>query len=467
MDYIAPPIFGVILTAGLLYFLSKKKKKIWVLWGFFIFYGTTFAFVGDLTGIGNFFINALAFLVSLPLFYVPYALYGLYSKYDSFLYTLIFPTSVVMMEFVATPLRLSPLMNIAYRFFYCTPIIQCASLIGAAGLSFIITWFIASTVTMITRKFATRYIVATVLSATLLLVAIIYGAVRLNNTTESSKYIKAAWATGPEMFMEDGEWQFLPYEQYLDTFMETSGEAAERGAELLIYSEEAFTIEADMREEFLDVVSDRAKELGLAMLVGVDAEVDEGRQNVIYYYDENGEQKGYYVKRMVIPIVETGYNRGDGEILQCEETFECGVTKVAAAICYDGNFGLYARRMDDDAEVYLYPSWDWSAIENMHTMIAGYRAVENGVTLVKSTTHGRSVMYDKYGRILFETHTDDGFGKVYNVDIPCDNTETFYERNGLIIDVVFVVCAVILITLASIGVIIAGNKRENESEKKE
>lgn len=449
MSYIWQPVFGVVLTAGLLFYLSKKNSWKWILLGFLFFYVAIFAFVGDLTGLGFFFLNALAFLLYLPLFYVPYAIYGAFSKYDSFLYTLIFPTSVVLMEFVATPLRLSPLMNISYRFFYCTPLIQCASLIGSAGLSFIICWFLASGVTMISRKFARKYVWATVISGAVVVAALVFGILRLGNPeNNNTRYIKAAWTTGPEMVLVDGVWQLHPYEENLNSFLETSAEAAEKGAELLIYSEESFTLEADKCETFRNIISERAKELHLAMLVGLDEEIDNGRQNVIYYYDAEGNQKGCYVKHMVIPIVEEGYRRGNGKILQSKEEFECGDVKVACAICYDGNFELFARRMDNDAEVYLYPSWDWPAIENMHTMIAGFRAVENGIPLAKVTTHGRSVLYDKYGRILFDSHTDNGYAKVYSFSLPCDNIETFYEKCGQSMDVLLLIFGIVLYALA-------------------
>ncbi len=446
INAILPPVFEVVLTVALLFLLTKKNNLKWILISFAIFYVAMFAFFGDYTGSGSFIINALAYILCLSIFFIPYILFAVFSKYDSFFYTLIFPVGIVITDFIGMLTILSPGMNIGYRFFYATPLIQCASLIGAAGLSFIIGWFLSSVVTMISRKFKTQYVVATALSALVLAGAFIFGINRLNNPEEPSKYVHAAWTTGPELSSEGLEWETLSFEENMNSFLNTSMEAAKEGAEILIYAEEAFGIDKEKVDEFLAAAQARAKETNMAILISFDLETDgdDGCENCVYFINKKGEMAGKYVKRMVIPIVEAGFNRGDGTFGNSSETFECGDVDMAYSICYDGNFEVYVRRMQDDADLYLYPSWDWAPIENNHTMIAGFRAVENGITLLKPTCYGRSVMYDSYGNIIFETHTKDGFEKVYAFDVPLSDEVTFYEKYGLYEDIVFFVLAVLL-----------------------
>lgn len=446
VQMILPPVFEVVLTVVLLFLLSKKHNVRWILISYAIYYVSMFAFFGDYTGSGSFLINALAYVMCLTVFFIPYILYAVFSKYDSFFYTLIFPAGIVLTDFIGMFTILSPGMNIGYRFFYATPLIQCASLIGAAGLSFIIGWFLSSVVTMISRKCKTPYVIATVLSALVLAGALLFGVIRLHNTKEPDRFVHAAWTTGPELHSEGLEWETISYEENMASFLATSEEAAEKGAEILIYAEEAFGIDKAKLDDFLSASQARAKKTNMAILISFDLETEDGEdcENCVYFINRKGEIAGKYIKRMVIPIVEAGFIRGDGTFGNSSETFACGDVDMAYSICYDGNFEEYVRRMQDDADLYLYPSWDWAPIENNHTMIAGFRAVENGVTLMKPTCYGRSVMYDSCGRIIYETHTKDGFEKVYTFDAPLSDEVTFYEKYSLYEDIIFLVFAAML-----------------------
>ncbi len=467
---IVPPIFGVLLSFGLLFLLSKTKKhKIrWILIAFAVYYVVMFALFGDYSGLGSFPINALAYFICLPIFFLPFFLHGIFNKADSFFYTLIFPSGIVLTEFIGTFFVISPGMNIAYRFFYVTPLIQCASLIGAAGLSFLIGWFISSLAIMISEKFKKKYVVATIVSATFVLTAFVYGEIRLNNAEAPTDYIRAAWTTGPELVLADCEWSKESYEKNVESFLKTSKEAYDNGAEILVYAEESFGIDKEKTEDFLSIACERAKEYKMAILIGLDLESADGKdcENCFYFIDKNGNVADKYTKHMVIPIVETGFVRGKGKVSSVTEKFECGEVKLAGTICYDGNFEIYSRKMENDADIYLYPSWDWAAIENNHTMIAGFRAVENGITILKPTMFGRSTMFDSYGRIIFNSHTSEGFEKVYVFDAPLSDKVTFYEKYAVAEDILFVICAVALFTYMSVKVLRKkkGNDKKGENE---
>lgn len=452
MYTVFPPILGVCLSLFMLFLLSKKHNVKWLIVAFVIYYIVAFAYNGDFTMTGSFVINALALIVVAPFSFFPYLLYGLYyDKFDSFFFTLIFPISYICIEFIIPVLRISPGMNPCYFFFHVTPLIQCASLIGAAGLTFILAWFYASLITMITKKFAVKYIVSASVSLALVLAALIFGFIRLANADEPDRFVKTAWVTGPEIKCIDGVWERLPYMTNVDSFKNSAKTAYESGAEFLIFTEEAFSVEGEKTDAFLSMVCETAKEYALPMLVGFDLDTADGnRENVIYYINRDGEVVDRYVKHMVIPLVEAGYVIGANEVHSNSDTFGCGPVKMAYTICYDGNFEVFVQQMINDADFYLYPSWDWEAVEKTHTMIAGFRAVENGVTLAKPTFDGQSTLYDAYGRIIYKTNTDDGFEKVYTFDMPCNNKVTFYEKFATVEDIVVLVGAAALFTYAFI-----------------
>lgn len=62
-------------------------------------------------------------------------------------------------------------------------------------------------------------------------------------------------------------------------------------------------------------------------------------------------------------------------------------------------------------------------------------------------------MFDEYGQMLFTSHTNSGFEKVYSLDIPTSNKVTFYEKFGTAENVIFVIFAIALYAYATVTII--------------
>lgn len=85
----------------------------------------------------------------------------------------------------------------------------------------------------------------------------------------------------------------------------------------------------------------------------------------------------------VIPTVETPYGR------------------LATAICQDDFFPALLRQAGQaDVDILLLPSSDWESVSAWHAQQAPFRAVENGVALVRATRQGVSLATDGQGRLL-------------------------------------------------------------------
>ncbi len=54
------------------------------------------------------------------------------------------------------------------------------------------------------------------------------------------------------------------------------------------------------------------------------------------------------------------------------------------------------------ADILLSPAHDWPEIDPMHAQMAVFRAIENGVSVVRQADQGRSITTDPYGRVLAE-----------------------------------------------------------------
>jgi apolipoprotein N-acyltransferase len=83
------------------------------------------------------------------------------------------------------------------------------------------------------------------------------------------------------------------------------------------------------------------------------------------------------------------------------------------------------------ADILLVPSSDWRSISAWHAQQAPFRAVENGVALVRPTRLGISLATDAQGRLL--GHKADYFvaaEQTLVVAVPTQGTGTWYARIG-------------------------------------
>ena len=81
---------------------------------------------------------------------------------------------------------------------------------------------------------------------------------------------------------------------------------------------------------------------------------------------------------------------------------------VSAVICYDGNFNDLVRPAAHAGGLLAIPSNDWKEIEQLHSPSAVWVAVMTGVALIRSTGHGRSVVFDGAGRLVAMANSFDG-----------------------------------------------------------
>ena len=75
--------------------------------------------------------------------------------------------------------------------------------------------------------------------------------------------------------------------------------------------------------------------------------------------------------------------------------------RLTSVICFDADFPrLLAQAGELRADIVLDPSNDWKAIDPWHTRMASFRAIEQGVNLVRQTSQGLSAAFDYQGRLL-------------------------------------------------------------------
>jgi apolipoprotein N-acyltransferase len=78
----------------------------------------------------------------------------------------------------------------------------------------------------------------------------------------------------------------------------------------------------------------------------------------------------------------------------------------------------------------LDPSNDWPAIDPWHTQMASFRAIEQGVILVRHASQGLSAAFDYQGRRLAAMDDYQSMDKVMVTQVPIRGVPTIYSRLG-------------------------------------
>ncbi len=120
--------------------------------------------------------------------------------------------------------------------------------------------------------------------------------------------------------------------------------------------------------------------------------------------------------------------------------------RISTAICNDFHFPALNRQAGRArADIVMAPYNSLTPFEQQDAIVAVMRAVENGVSLVRATGAGVSLIVDRQGRILGAQPYGEG-GGVMIADLPTRGAATIYSRIG---DVWAWLCAAGLAALAA------------------
>ena len=116
----------------------------------------------------------------------------------------------------------------------------------------------------------------------------------------------------------------------------------------------------------------------------------------------------------VVPVADTPYGR------------------LGSVICYDADYPeLMGQAAGKGADMMLVPADDWEGFEYLHAENVVFRAVENGYSVVRQSSHGVSTAVDSQGRILNSVNYFNAADPTMIPRIPLQaRTPTIYSKVG-------------------------------------
>lgn len=355
-------------------------------------------------------------------------------KIKGFLATFVFPTALVSLEYLLSLTPANSWFSLAYTQSGTLPLIQLVSVTGIWGLSFLIAWF-ASVVNWIwenefsfskTWKGAALYL-------GILVAVLLFGYIYLTLFPAEAETVQAAGITRSfDMDVEankcNGDVNCLKelFNRSLDDFVNDSKRAADSGAQIIMWQENALAAYQEDEGVFVEKGRDFAVDEGVLLEMGmyvlsIDRTKDE---NKAFLISPSG-QVSEYKKNHLTP----GDNHilGDGRMLIQDSTYG----KLGTIICQDTHTLNFVRQAGQaDVDLMLIPNHNWESITPYVATMPIFRAIEHGFSMMRADYHGLSNAVDFHGNVLAELNDFTSEERIMYADIPTKGITTVYSRIG-------------------------------------
>ena len=423
-------------------FLIRFMRSQRVLWGFILLVicliGTTMVQAQGIMAIpppvGIFIVAVGALLQALP--YLADRL--LAPRLPGFATTLAFPLALTALSF--GDMSTNPLGSwgaLGYTQYGDLALMQLVSITGMLGLTFLIGWFGPVANWAWDRTLTGREMWRGVaVYAGILVLVLAFGMVRLAFFPLEPGTVRVASMTDTDMDIRQ-MWELVGADR--EAFRQGAKEShnryfqgtmreAQAGAKIVLWSEVAGLVdeadEAELIARGQEVA--RQEEIYLAMpLYTIYQDPQRPIENKLFIIDPAGE--------IVVEHLKYGGNMFEGSLLGdgVLHTVETPYGTLSGVICWDADFPAIVRQAGRDGiDILLVPSGDWREIDPLHTQMAVFRAIENGVSLVRQVNQGLSLAADPYGRVLAVQDHFTGSERVMVAQVPTQGVSTIYPVIG-------------------------------------
>ncbi len=346
------------------------------------------------------------------------------------------------------------------------PLIQIVSVTGIYGLSFLLVWFSVSLLSLFqifSRKPESRslWLREILLPAGIIIGLWIWGFYRLSEIQPVPK-TKIKIALIQPSVPQEMIWDAEEIPRRFTKLMKLSEDALAEKPDLIVWPEGALP---GLTAENLSEIKSLIRQHHVWMIFGADdyefpenpkSPEDYESFNTSFLFDPTGDFLARYRKRQLVvfgeylpfsqhfPFLKKLIPIGNFKQGKTPVPFQLGkMANTSVIICFEDIFSHHAREyVTDETDFLLNLTNDgWfgeSAQQWQHAINALFRAVENGVPLVRCTNNGLTCWIDKFGR--FRTIYGTENGNVYSagykiVQIPLRNdtekrSQTFYNRHG-------------------------------------
>ncbi|MEJ2707184.1 MAG: nitrilase-related carbon-nitrogen hydrolase [Anaerolineales bacterium] len=380
-------------------------------------------------------------VIVLMIWVIPYVVDRLLApRLQGFAATLVFPLTMTVMSYISA--KANPMGSIggaAYFQYSNLALLQLLSITGMWGIVFLVNWFGPVVNYAWERGFAWKEIRRNTLTyAAIMLAVLLYGGARLAYAPQATHTVRMHGITAVDMREEmlpklheaqKQDWQ--AYRQISmgvqDLYLAGAVREARAGAQIVHWPEMGVILAKEDENSFIDRAKQIAQDESIYLVMAYDANYQDGRpfENKLLIVDPAGQVVLEHYKFGVAQL--DGSVVGDGIL----HTVETPLGTLSGILCNDTDHEeIIAQAGKNGTDILFSPSLEWRAIDPIHAHMAMFRAIENGVTLVRQADNGLSLVVDPYGRVPAAMDHFNDVERVMVAQVPILSAFTIYPYIG-------------------------------------
>ena len=407
------PLVWWLAPAFLLRFMRTQKVRR----GFFLIWLSSFlASIPPLYYILNTMIPA-----PLPVFLIITAVFALMNngipylvdrllapRLKGFASTLVFPLIMTATSYAGAKANpMGSIGGVAYFQYSNLALLQLLSITGMWGIVFLVNWLGPVVNYAWERGFEWKDIRRnTLVYGVIMLAVLLYGGARLAYAPDASSTVRVHGLTAVDMRIEHQklreakkqDWQ--TYRQMSmgiqDLYLEGTVREARAGAQIVHWPEMAVNLSKEDEVDFMARARQIASDEGIYLVMAYAAGHQDSSpgENKLVILDPAGKIVLEHHKYAMAGL--EGTKGGDGILRTVETPFGT----LSGIICNDTyHEETVAQAGRNGTDILFSPSLGYRQTDPLQAHMAMFRAIENGVTLVRQADNGLSIVVDPYGRV--------------------------------------------------------------------
>lgn len=340
--------------------------------------------------------------------------------------------------------------------------LQLVPLVGAIGLTFLITWFGTTCYWMIRNKKLSSFNPYNLGFMLIIILILTFSGIRLISDNQAQE-IQLSGIHTLDRTVEETAQLFSDYENDLENFHKSSNsnidlltklikEEIQLNADIIHLSETTLLIseqqESDVKKHFQALAKTNNVTLLIPMYIMTDPH--KKHENILYLISSKGEIlfKHYKYGGSAFEASKTG-----DKVLNSSHT-EHGI--LSAAICWDKDFPFVMEQIGTlNVDTLFLPSADWKEISPYHTIVGNFRGMENGSNTVTQALNGMSMIVDYKGRVISKMDHFSNDKWITRGRLPKNGTRTLYPKISQYIKYI------LIIMFVSVHISLSKRNKEN------
>jgi len=376
------------------------------------------------------------------IFALPFLIDRLAAREMGLIETLIFPLALVAAEFLRSSQQ-SSWGSLAYTQYGVLPLMQLAAIGGIWAITFLMAWCELAWRTGFAWSAGGKplAIVASISAA-----VVLAGELRLVLAPTDRPAMRIATINRPLDLFAPGEMTRITegrlspsddptiadkLQRLHDWFIDHSRREARAGAHLIVWPEANLLVFKEDEPEFVARAQRLAAEEHVYLAMGM-ATIFRGDrlpfENKLLLIEPAGRVALTYVKEHPVMGWEASIMRpGHGGI----RVLPAAEGRISGAICFDADFPGYMRQAGAaETDLFVLPVNEWRAIKDQHFQMHVFRAIENGMPIVRAAATGLSAAIDPWGRVLAVADHFAPGDPTMVAQVPIGRVPTLYARVG-------------------------------------